>query len=184
MSKTYAPEIRHETIHDFSAMDDMIGRLQPKPIVIPYTPVWVKLLIGCLASTLAAAVLLLLFREHPAPTVVTQTGAPSPPAAVKDEVAKAGKSGKIVSNYVIFHNALWRGGKIETGWRFPDNNATEPSQQWCHYTYPGETSGTLRVIPLVDNNTLSAWLAVDLPSTALAEAESKCIWFGGRKPVG
>lgn len=214
MAQTEAPVIRHETTHDLSAIDEMINKLRPQPIAVPYTPAWVKWLIGGLTATLAVTVLVLVFRPPtvverpaPAPSIVqipvpyAAPGGPAttasasdaatanafmPPAGVRAEVARAeetraAEGGKIVSNYVIFHQAPFSGGMIFTGWRYPDNNATEPNSQWCYYDRQ-DGSGTGRTVWFGRPNTGKAWADLGLPAS-LQEAESKCVWFKGRKPT-
>ncbi len=86
-------------------------------------------------------------------------------------------------DFVLFHSAPWRDGMIATGWRFLDSNATEPKSQWCYYEFPDKTSGVTRNIMLNHADSENAMIAVGFSRSDSSEAESKCVWFKGQRPL-
>lgn len=91
---------------------------------------------------------------------------------------------KIVEDFVKFQSVRFKSGAIETGWRYADSNATDPAHQWCYYKDLIEKrKGFQPMLDLGEEADLDAIRAMGLTRDEYIEAQGKCQWFNGVKPI-
>jgi hypothetical protein len=120
--------------------------------------------------------------ERPVPA--TPPGGPQSQAeAIKQRL----KETKTVTDFTIFHHARLPGRShltVETGWAYPNAEATAPSSQWCYVSnaatgldYQFAQNGKLA--PFNADRAMRAGVNAD----DLASAFPYCRWFDGTAPA-
>ena len=103
---------------------------------------------------------------------------PEPPGAVPEEPPR------IVENFVKFQSVKFKGGVVDTGWRYADSSAFEPEAQWCYFrSLSAQPRGLGPTIDLQDEADPQAIAAVGLSYGEYIEAREKCQWFNKARPT-